>query len=75
MSIEEQLEEIKEFEHHKKEIYNRLTLLDKNTPLTKTELLHYGTVPYGIGDMEFLIVKVNDVYFDFLKLGEMYYKW
>ena len=75
MSIEEIVEEIKEFERYKREIYNRLTLLDKNIPLTKLELLHCGSIPYTVDDMEFLVVKINETYFDFVKDGAYYYKW
>ena len=75
MTLEEQLSEIKEFEIYKQKVYERLTLLDKNTPLTKTELLRCGSVPYAVDNMEFLVVKVNETYFDFIKEGKYYYKW
>ena len=79
MSIEEQLQEEREYKRyynqHLDNEFVRLTNLDMNTPMPITTLLRMGAVPYYVNDMRFLIVKLKGNYFDFVKEGEYYFKW
>ena len=75
MSLEEEMEEERELEKRREEIYQRLTLLDKAESLSRLALLTFGAYPEHIEGLEFLIVKVKNTYFSFVKEGQEYFKW